>query len=203
MLLPCEKLTLRKNSLQECRLPQQGILQTGSQSWTKYYSLNFVFNMRRNWGGRQGRGRHTWHSHRTSISPTSCQNYMPKKDITYPSGIRLLLNHSLAAQTVKYLPTMQETQVRSLGWEDTLEKEMTTTPVFLPGEFLGQTSLEGYSPWGCKELDTTEQLSHIHTHARVRARGLRTALSYTRMKFIPRLSFNNFARHSRLKKEGM
>ena len=47
---------------------------------------------------------------------------------------------------VKYLPTMQETQVRSLGWEDTLEKEMTTTPVFLPGEFLGQTSLEGYSP---------------------------------------------------------
>jgi len=71
---------------------------------------------------------------------------MPKKDITYPSGIRLLLNHSLAAQMVKYLPTMQETQVRSLGWEDTLEKEMTTTPVFLPGEFLGQTSLEGYSP---------------------------------------------------------
>ena len=139
-------------------------------------SLNFVFNMRRNWGGSQGRGRHRWHSHGTSISPTSCQNYVPKKDITYPSGIRLLLNHSLMAQMVKYLPTMQETQVRSLGWEDTLEKEMTTTPVFLPGEFLGQTSLEGYSPWGCKELDTTEHLSHIHTHthththARARAR---------------------------------
>ena len=43
--------------------------------------------------------------------PTSCQNYMPKKDITYPSGIRLLLNHPLVAHTVKYLPTMQETQV--------------------------------------------------------------------------------------------
>ena len=28
------------------------------------------------------------------------------------------------AQTVKRLPTMQETQVRSLGWEDPLEKEM-------------------------------------------------------------------------------
>ena len=30
------------------------------------------------------------------------------------------------------------------------------TPVFLPGESRGQRGLEGYSPWGCKELDTTE-----------------------------------------------
>ena len=29
-------------------------------------------------------------------------------------------------QMVKSLPTMRETQVRSLGWEDTLEKEMAT-----------------------------------------------------------------------------
>ena len=28
-------------------------------------------------------------------------------------------------------------------------------PVHLPGEFHGQRSLAGYSPWGCKELDTT------------------------------------------------
>ena len=28
------------------------------------------------------------------------------------------------AQTIKNLPAMQETQVRSLGWEDALEKEM-------------------------------------------------------------------------------
>ena len=33
---------------------------------------------------------------------------------------------SLVAQRVKHLPTMQETQVRSLGWEDPLEKEMAT-----------------------------------------------------------------------------
>ena len=33
---------------------------------------------------------------------------------------------SLVAQTVKLLPTMQETWVRSLGWEDPLEKEMAT-----------------------------------------------------------------------------
>ena len=33
---------------------------------------------------------------------------------------------SLVAQRVKHLPAMQETQVRSLGWEDPLEKEMAT-----------------------------------------------------------------------------
>ena len=30
----------------------------------------------------------------------------------------------MVAQMVKHLPTMQETQVRSLGWEDPLEKAM-------------------------------------------------------------------------------
>ena len=33
---------------------------------------------------------------------------------------------SLVAQTVKHLPAMQETRVRSLGWKDPLEKEMAT-----------------------------------------------------------------------------
>jgi len=30
----------------------------------------------------------------------------------------------------------------------------------LPGEFYGQRSLASYTPWGCKESDTTEQLTH-------------------------------------------
>ena len=51
---------------------------------------------------------------------------------------------------VKHLPTMRETQVRSLGREDPLEKEMVTTPVFLPGESRGQRSLVGYSPGGLR-----------------------------------------------------
>ena len=33
--------------------------------------------------------------------------------------------------------------------------EWQTTPVFLPGEFHGQRSFAGYSPWGCKESDMT------------------------------------------------
>ena len=56
---------------------------------------------------------------------------------------------------------MQETRVWSVGWEHPLEKEWQPSPVFLPGEFHGQWTLVGYSPWGWKELDTTEQLMHI------------------------------------------
>ena len=37
--------------------------------------------------------------------------------------------------------------------------EWLPTPVFLPGEFHGQRGLADYTPWGRKELDTTEQLS--------------------------------------------
>ena len=63
---------------------------------------------------------------------------------------------SLVAQTVKNLPTVQETWVQSLGWEDPLEKEMTPIPVLLTGEFHGQRSLVGHNSQGCKELDVTE-----------------------------------------------
>ena len=43
---------------------------------------------------------------------------------------------------------------------DPLEKGMTT-PVLLPRESRGQRSLADYSPWGCKESETTERL-HLH-----------------------------------------
>ena len=36
-------------------------------------------------------------------------------------------------------------------------------PVFWPGKFHGQRKLAGYSPWGHKESDTTEQLSLTHS----------------------------------------
>ena len=69
---------------------------------------------------------------------------------------------TLVAQMVKNLPAVQETQVWSLGEEDPLEKGMATTPVFFPGKSHRQRSLAGYSPWGHKESDTTEQLTHAH-----------------------------------------
>ena len=63
---------------------------------------------------------------------------------------------SLLAQTVKNLPAMQETQVLSLGQEDPLEKGMATLSSILAGEFHGQRSLVGYSPWGHIESDRTQ-----------------------------------------------
>ena len=45
---------------------------------------------------------------------------------------------------VKNLPAMWETRVRSLGWEDHLEKEMATHSNILTGEFHGQRSLADY-----------------------------------------------------------
>jgi len=54
---------------------------------------------------------------------------------------------------VKNPPARQETRVQSLGQKDPLEKGMTIPSIILPGEFHGQRSLAGYSPWGHKESD--------------------------------------------------
>ena len=71
---------------------------------------------------------------------------------------------SLVARTVKNLPAMQETSVRSLHQEDSLEKERTTHSIFLPVESHGQRSLVGYSLWGCTQSDMIEQYTHTHTY---------------------------------------
>jgi len=42
--------------------------------------------------------------------------------------------------------------VGKISWR----REWLPIPVFWPGEFLRERSLAGYSPWGCKESDTTE-----------------------------------------------
>ena len=63
------------------------------------------------------------------------------------------------AQTVKRLPAMQETWVRSLGREDPLEKEMAThSSTLAMGKSHGQRRLVGYSPRGREESNMTEQL---------------------------------------------
>ena len=63
------------------------------------------------------------------------------------------------AQKVKNLPQYRrpgfDLWVRKIPWR----REWQTTPVFLPGEFHGQRSLAGYSPWNHEDSDTTEQLT--------------------------------------------
>ena len=51
-------------------------------------------------------------------------------------------------------------------WEDPLEREWLSTPVFWFGEFHGQRSLTGYSPWSCKESDTTGHKFTVFTRNR-------------------------------------
>ena len=63
----------------------------------------------------------------------------------------LAIGASLVVQMVKTLPAMQETWVRSLGQEDSLEKEMATHSIFLPDKY-GQSSLTGYSLRGHKRV---------------------------------------------------
>ena len=65
---------------------------------------------------------------------------------------------SLVAQMVKNLPAGQETLVQSLGWEDPLEKGMTTSYRILARQ-IPQRSLAGDSPCSRKELGTAEWLT--------------------------------------------
>ena len=56
------------------------------------------------------------------------------------------------AQTIKNLPAMQETWVRSLDWEDPLEKGMATLSSIFAWRIPWTEDLVGYSPWGHKRV---------------------------------------------------
>ena len=64
--------------------------------------------------------------------------------------------------TCQYRRCRFDPWVEKIPWK----RAWQPTSVFLPGECHGQRSLAGYSPWGCKESDTTEATEHacIYTH---------------------------------------
>ena len=59
---------------------------------------------------------------------------------------------SLVAQMVKYPPAMQETWVRSLGWEEPLEEGMAAHSVFLPGDSPWTEELVGLQSMGLQRV---------------------------------------------------
>ena len=61
---------------------------------------------------------------------------------------------------VKNLPAMWEIRIQSLDQEDPLEKEMATHSSILAWRIPWTEKPGGLSPWGCKEADMTEQLTH-------------------------------------------
>ena len=91
------------------------------------------------------------------------------------------LRTTVEATTAKLvnLPAVQETQrcrfdhwVRKIPWR----RARQSTPVFLPGEFHGQRSLVGYSPWGGQDSDMTKVIEHAHTETAQTKTLLRTVL---------------------------
>ena len=70
------------------------------------------------------------------------------------------------AQMIKNLPSMWETWVRPLGWEDPLEEEMATYSSVLAWRIPRTQEPGRLQSMGCKESDTTWRLnsfSFIHS----------------------------------------
>ena len=82
-------------------------------------------------------------------------NLIPGLGRSTGEGISYPLQYSwasLVAQLVKNLPAVQETWVRSLGWEDSLEKRKATHSRILAWRI-------PWAAWGCKGSNMTEWLS--------------------------------------------
>ena len=62
---------------------------------------------------------------------------------------------------VRSPPVIQETGIRSLGWEDLPETGLTTHSSILSWRIPWTKELHGYSPWGHKESDIAEQLTPL------------------------------------------
>ena len=75
-------------------------------------------------------------------------------------GLKITMNTlhlcALVAQMVKNPPVMQEKQVPSLGWEDSLEKGMATHSSILVWRIPQTEEPGGFGPWDHRESDTTE-----------------------------------------------
>ena len=100
------------------------------------------------------------------MSLKSGQHYMLSHTALYVlftlfTGIYQAPRASLVAQMVKICLQCRRPGfypwVRKISWR----RAWLPNPVFLPGGFYGQRNLAGYSPWGHKESDTTEQLSTL------------------------------------------
>ena len=73
----------------------------------------------------------------------------------YLAASNLTCRASQVALVVKNLPA-NTGDIRDMGWDNFLEEGMATHSSILVWRILWIESLAGYSPWGCKELDTTE-----------------------------------------------
>ena len=87
------------------------------------------------------------------------------------------------AQWVQNQPAMQETRVKSLGWEDPLEEGMATHSSILAWRTPWTEETAGYSPRGCKESDTTEATECVPSVALAPYSGLHRVRSLLMLTF--------------------
>ena len=110
---------------------------TPSTVWCLHINITLICHVR-------------WHS---ELKPWKDMIQHATKPIICP----LFYIPSLVVQTVKNLPTVLETWVQSLGQKDPLEKDMATHSSILVWRI--PWTEEPGGQWGCKELDTTKQLT--------------------------------------------
>ena len=160
-MLPVHLATFSQNS-PLCTVPvgvgqRKNLCEIQRQKWGSAHALLRTFCI----SSRDGKMQRGWASPWHLCSPPLKSSHLLASWLTIASSP---LQASLVAKMAKNLPAVQEARVWSLGQEDTLEKGKAAA--FSPGEFHGQRSLSGYSPWGWKELDMTARLStHIQTHS--------------------------------------
>ena len=77
------------------------------------------------------------------------------------SSLCIIIWTSLVTQMVKHLPRTRRPRFNPCVGKISWRRKWQPTPVLLSGKCHAQRSLVGYSPWGRRESDTTEQL-HFH-----------------------------------------
>ena len=88
------------------------------------------------------------------LPPTSVSCNLLKTTNLLPGSFQVVSGKESTCQCRRHERCRFDPWIAKIPW-----RKWQPTPVFLPGKFHEQRSLVGYSPWGCKELDTTE-----HTH---------------------------------------
>ena len=102
-----------------------------------------------------------WYSFRCSLCIKNIHNIIHIYVLIY-LYLSIIYQSFPGSLSVKNLPAEPETQVRYLGGEHPVEKEMATTSSILAWKILGTEEPCGLQSMGSQELDTTECLNHYH-----------------------------------------
>ena len=146
-----------------------GELGTGSQGWLPRLLMNNRVKYTVSWLRLNSNSR-------AQSPPTIMRELTTQRNVGMPLPWSISKNDALimslydfAGDTSGKEPAYQCRRLKRCGFDHWVGKvpwrsKWQPTPVFLPGEFHGQSSLVGYSPWGHKDSDTTEATYRMCIH---------------------------------------